>query len=169
MLMCFLTSVVMTVVVEQASLYGFLKSRISPNIPEVVQIEIDNVYFKHDHHIQNLTPHALVQLNVNFWHVGTTQFLKNAPRIQGQMKLFRVGSRQFRESLHWTKSCSENCGFRVAQVVRRHSENRISYSENCFLNSESCSENALELSQSSENGLFTPRAFFLKLGCSPGF
>ena len=27
-------------------------------------------------------------------------------------------------------SCSENCGFRIAQVVGCHSENGISYSEN---------------------------------------
>ena len=66
-------------------------------------------------------------------------------------------------------SCSENCGFRIAQVVRCHSENGISYSENGISNSESCSENTPELSESSENGLFTPRAFFLKLGWSPGF
>ena len=54
-------------------------------------------------------------------------------------------------------SCSENCGFRVAQVVRCHSENQISHCENQFLNSESCSENALKLFESSENdhGLFT--------------
>ena len=38
-----------------------------------------------------------------------------------------------------------------------------------FLNSESCSENTPELSQSSGNGLSTLRAFFLKLGWSPGF
>ena len=39
-----------------------------------------------------------------------------------------------------------------------------------FQLSESCSENTPELSESSENGLFTPRAaFFLKLGWSPGF
>ena len=55
-------------------------------------------------------------------------------------------------------------GFRIAQVVRRHSKNRISRSENYFLNSESCSENTPERSQSSENGLFTPRAFFLNWG-----
>ena len=66
-------------------------------------------------------------------------------------------------------SCSENCGFRIAHVVRCHSENGISHSENHFPNSESCSENTPELSESSENGLFTPRAFFLKLGWSPGF
>ena len=29
-------------------------------------------------------------------------------------------------------SRSENCGFRIAQVVRRHSENGISHSENLF-------------------------------------
>ena len=54
----------------------------------------------------------------------------------------------------------------VAQVVRCHSENGISYSENGISNSESCSQNTPELSESSENGLFTPRAFFLKLGWS---
>ena len=48
-------------------------------------------------------------------------------------------------------------------------EFEISHSENHFLNSESWSENTPELSESSENGLFTPRAFFLKLGWSPGF
>ena len=64
-------------------------------------------------------------------------------------------------------SCSENCGFRIAQVVGCHSENGILHSENGISHSESCSENTLELSESSENGLFTPRAFFLKLGWSP--
>ena len=38
-----------------------------------------------------------------------------------------------------------------------------------ILSSEGCSENTPELVESSENGLFTPRAFFLKLGWSPGF
>ena len=61
-------------------------------------------------------------------------------------------------------SCSENCGFRIAQVARCHSDHGILHSENQFLNSESCSENTPELCDSSENGLFTPRAFFLKLG-----
>ena len=56
-------------------------------------------------------------------------------------------------------SCSENCGFRIARVVGCHSENGISYSENGILNSESCSENELELSESSENALFTPRVY----------
>ena len=64
-------------------------------------------------------------------------------------------------------SCSENFGFRIAQVVGCHSENGILYSENGISNSESCSENTPELSQSSENGLFSPRAFFLKLGVVP--
>ena len=59
--------------------------------------------------------------------------------------------------------------FSTAQVVRCHSENGISYSENSFLNSESCSESAPERSQSSKNGLFTPWAFFLKWGWSAGF
>ena len=66
-------------------------------------------------------------------------------------------------------SCSENCGVRIAQVVGCHSESGFSYSENGISNSESCSENTPELSESSENSLFTPRAFFLKLGWSPGF
>ena len=38
-----------------------------------------------------------------------------------------------------------------------------------FPNSESCSENAPELSQSSEDGLFTPRAFFPEVGVVPRF
>ena len=37
------------------------------------------------------------------------------------MKIFHVGSHQFNRS----GSCSENCGFRIAQVVRCHSENGI--------------------------------------------
>ena len=49
-------------------------------------------------------------------------------------------------------SRSENSGFRSAQVVRRHSENGILHSEKYFQNSESCSENTPERSQSSENG-----------------
>ena len=52
-------------------------------------------------------------------------------------------------------SFSENSGFRIAHVVRRHSEHGISHSENYSLNSETCSENTPERSQSSENGLFT--------------
>ena len=73
-----------------------------------------------------------------------------------------------------SESCSENSEFRIAQVVRRHSENGISHSgishsENYFLNSESCSENTPERTQSSENGLFAPKAFFPKSGWSPGF
>ena len=66
-----------------------------------------------------------------------------------------------------SRSCSESCGARIAQVVGCHSENRILYSENGISNSESCSEHTPELSETSENGLFTPRAFFLKLGSSP--
>ena len=98
---------------------------------------------------------------------GPPQFLKkNAPRMQRQMKIFmwvpiNSGNR--------SGSCSKNCCFRIAQAVRGHSENGISHSKNYFLNSKSCSENTPELSRSSENGLFTPRAFFLKLGWSPGF
>ena len=91
---------------------------------------------------------------------------KNAPRMLGQMKFFmwvpvNLGNH--------SGSCSENCGFRIAQVVGCHSENGISYSENGISNSESCSQNTPERSQSSENGLFSPRAFFLKLGWSAGF
>ena len=69
----------------------------------------------------------------------------------GQVKIFQVGSHQFRE---WLRELLRE---RVAQVVGCHAENGIS-------NSESCSENTPELSESSANGLFTPRAFFLKLG-----
>ena len=101
------------------------------------------------------------------WCAGTTPIPeKNAPRMQGQMKIFQVGSRQFRESL---RELLRELWVSCDQVVRGHSENGISYSENGISNSESCSENTPELSESSENGLFTPRAFFLKLGWSPGF
>ena len=98
------------------------------------------------------------------WRAGTTPIKKRT--LRGQMKSFmwvpiNSGNR--------SGSCSERCGFRIAQVVGCHSENGISSSENGILNSESCSENTLELSESSENGLFTPRAFFLKLGWSSGF
>ena len=51
---------------------------------------------------------------------------KKAPRMKRQMKIFHVGAHQFRESL---RSCSENCGFRIAQVVRCHSENGICHSD----------------------------------------
>ena len=54
---------------------------------------------------------------------------KNAPRVKGQMKSFmrvpiNAGNR--------SGSCSENCRFRIAQVVGCHSENGISNSENQF-------------------------------------
>ena len=70
----------------------------------------------------------------------------------GKWKTINPGNR--------SESCSENSGFRIAQVVRLHSENGMSHSEMYFLNSESCSENTPERSQSSENGLFTPKGFF---------
>ena len=44
-----------------------------------------------------------------FWCAGTTQILeKNAPRMLGQMKIFHVGSHQFRELLRelWFSYCS---------------------------------------------------------------
>ena len=63
--------------------------------------------------------------------------------------------------------CSENYGFRIAQVVRCYSKNGISCSKNQCLNSESCSENAPELSESSENGPFTPRAFLPEIRVVP--
>ena len=94
---------------------------------------------------------------------------KNGPRMQGQMKFSKSFGWVHGNSRNRSESCSENCGFRIDQVVRGHSENGISYSENGLSNSESCSENTPELSESSENGLFTPRAFFLKLGWSEGF
>ena len=86
--------------------------------------------------------------------------------MKGQMKIFRWVRGN---SGNCSESCSENCRFRIDQVVRGHSENGISYSENGISNSESCSENTPELSQSSENGLSAPRAFFLKSGWFPGF
>ena len=82
-------------------------------------------------------------------NAGTTPILERiAPRMPGQIKIFHMRAHQFRNR---SGSCSENRGFRIAQVVGCHSENGIS-------NAESCSENTPELSESSENGLFTPRA-----------
>ena len=46
------------------------------------------------------------------------------------MKYFHVGSHKFGNR---SGSCSESCGFRIAQVARRHSENGISHFENYFL------------------------------------
>ena len=90
----------------------------------------------------------------------------NAPRMHRQMKKSTRGSHQFWELL---QELLRELWFRIAQVVRRPSENGISHSENYFLNSKSSSENTPERSQSSENSFFTPRAFFLKLGSPPGF
>ena len=87
-------------------------------------------------------------------------------RMLGQMKSFMWVPTN---SGNHSGSCSENCGFRIAQVEGCHSENGISYSENGISNSESCSENTPELSESSENGLCTRRAFTPKLGWSPDF
>ena len=55
------------------------------------------------------------------WRAGTTPILeKIAPRMQGQMKSFTwVRSNSGNRS----EIRSENCGFRIAQVVRRHPEN----------------------------------------------
>ena len=98
-----------------------------------------------------------------FWRAGTNPILEKqgSENEWMQVKIFM-----------WVPmnsgSCSENSGFRIAQGVRHHSENGISRSENYCLNSKSCSENSLERSQSSENGLFTPRAFFLRLGWLQG-
>ena len=69
--------------------------------------------------------------------------------MHGQMKIFRVGSHQFRESLRELLR-EFNSGLRIAQVVRRHSENGLWHSENYFLSSESCSENTPERSQSEQ-------------------
>ena len=85
---------------------------------------------------------------------------KNAPRMEGQMKIFHVGSHQFRELLRellrelWASCCSSRgMPFRERNFVFREWNFGI-------FNSESCSENIPELSESSENGLFTPRALF---------
>ena len=109
----------------------------------------------------------IIPYRVLFWCTRTTPILEKTLReCRGKWKSFgwvrgNSGNR--------SESCSENCGFRIDQVVRGHSENGVSYSENGISNSESCSENTPELSESSENGPFAPRAFFLKLGWSPGF
>ena len=63
-----------------------------------------------------------------FWCAGTTPILKKTLReCRGKWKSFGWvrGNSGIR-----SESCSENCGFRIDQVVRGHSENGISYSEN---------------------------------------
>ena len=66
-------------------------------------------------------------------HAGTTSMLGNkAPRARGNLY---VGSRR----------CSENCGFRIAQVVRCHCENGISHANRHCLSRESCSESTPDL------------------------
>ena len=95
---------------------------------------------------------------------GTTPILEKRSENAGANENVLCGCI---DSENRSRSCSENSGFRIAQVVRCHSENGMSHSENQFLNSERCSQNTPELSESSETGLFTPRAFFLKVGWSP--
>ena len=93
----------------------------------------------------------------SLWCAGTTPILEKTLReCWGKWESFMWVSIK---SGNRYGSCSENCGVRIAQVVRCHSENGISYSENGISNSENCPENTPELSESSENGLFTPRAF----------
>ena len=105
------------------------------------------------------------KFHLSFWCAGTTPTLdKTLRECRGKRKSFgwvrgNSGNR--------SESCSENCGFCIDQVVRGHSEKGTSYSENGISKSESCSENTLELSESSENGLFTPRAFFPEIGVVP--
>ena len=104
-----------------------------------------------------LLPHEIFREFENSGARGPPQFLKNALRLHGQMKIFHVGSHQLWEALRELLQelrfsyCSSRGIF--------HSQNGNSYSENGISSSESCSENTLELSESSENGLFTPRAF----------
>ena len=81
--------------------------------------------------------------------------------MQGQLKIFRVGSHQFRESLRellrefWFSCCSSReMSFREG----------ISYSENQFPNSQSCSKNTPELSES-----FHSESVFPEIGVVPGF
>ena len=50
--------------------------------------------------LHNPTQSDRLSFRTNSGARGTTPILeKNAPRMQGQMKIFRVGSRQFREPL----------------------------------------------------------------------
>ena len=97
-------------------------------------------------------------------------------------KLLRAGTTQFSKKRSKNGGANENisCWFpsipgiapgvapRIAAFALPKSwdaiPHGISYSENGISNPESCSENTPERSQSSKNGLFTPRAFFQKLG-----
>ena len=67
-----------------------------------------------------------------------------------------------------SNSCYENCGFCFGRVVRCHCETGISHSQNHFLNSESCSENTLELSESSDQEWpFHSERVFPEIGVVP--
>ena len=70
---------------------------------------------------------------------GPPQFLRKRSEHAGANE--NVSSWVHINSENRSGGCSADCGFRIAPVVRCHSENGIFHSENQFLNSESCSEN----------------------------
>ena len=61
---------------------------------------------------------------------GDQQFLKKRSENAGANENLLCAFP--RNSGNRSESCSENCGFRIAQVARHHSENGISRSENYF-------------------------------------
>ena len=88
---------------------------------------------------------------------GPPQFLKKTSENVWANEIFDLGSHQFRESLQ--ELLREFCFSHCTSCETPFREWDFAFRE-FFLNSESCSENTPEPSQSSENGLFTPRAFF---------
>ena len=116
--------------------------------------------------------------------VKVQKILEVHPTIENKMvkhiQSCARGPPQFSKKRSENGGANENllCGFaaipgiapavapRILVLVLLKSRDAIP--ENGISNSESCSKNTPELSESSENGLFTPRAFFLKLGWSPG-
>ena len=98
---------------------------------------------------------------------GSPQFLKKTLReCMGKWKYFMWVPPN---SGNCSGSCSENCGFRIAQVVGCHSENGISYSENGISYSESYSENTQNSPRAPRMAFSLRELLFLKFGWSPGF
>ena len=103
-----------------------------------------------------------------FLPAGTTPILKKKlHEWRSEWKYFMLVPTNYGNR---SGSCSDNHGFRIAQVVRCHSENGISHSENHVLKSESCSENTPEgtLREAREWPSHSERVL-PELGWAPGF
>ena len=101
---------------------------------------------------------------------GTTPILKKKRKEKknsenaGANENLSCGFQSFRNR---SGSCSENFWFAYCSSRGMPFREWNSYSENGISNSQFCSENTPELSQSSENGLFAPRAYFPEIGVVP--